>query len=49
MALILPLVLGVIGFFILVIWLDHSLNQNDDATTVGQFKKFQDSFTKGDK
>ena len=48
MSLIIPLLIGVAGFFGLVTWLDFRLNQNDDATTIGQFKKFQDSF-KGDK
>ena len=44
MALWIPLILAVLGFFALVTWLDFRLNQNDDATTIGQFKKFQDSF-----
>lgn len=48
MALWIPLILGVLGFFSFVTWLDYRLNKNDDATTIGQFKKFQDSF-KGDK
>ena len=48
MALWLPLIIGVLFFFAVVVWLDYSLNHNDDATTVGQFKKFQDAF-KGDK
>jgi len=48
MSLWLPLILAVLGFFAFVTWLDFRLNQNDDATTIGQFKKFQDSF-KGDK
>jgi hypothetical protein len=48
MSLWLPLILSVLGFFTLVTWLDFRLNQNDDATTIGQFKKFQDSF-KGEK
>jgi len=33
MSLIIPLLIGVAGFFGLVIWLDFRLNQNDDATT----------------
>lgn len=48
MSLWLPLILAVLGFFTLITWLDFRLNQNDDATTVGQFKKFQDAF-KGEK
>jgi len=48
MSLWLPLILSVLAFFTFVTWLDFRLNQNDDATTVGQFKKFQDSF-KGEK
>ena len=47
MTLWLPLIIAVLGFFALVTWLDYRLNQNDDATTIGQFKKFQNSF-KGD-
>jgi hypothetical protein len=37
-------IVAVLAFFLFVIWLDFQLNQNDDATTIGQFKKFQDSF-----
>ena len=48
MSLFIPLIIAVLGFFAFVTWLDYRLNQNDDATTIGQFKKFQDSF-KGDK
>ena len=47
MTLWLPLIIAVLGFFAFVTWLDYRLNQNDDATTIGQFKKFQNSF-KGD-
>ena len=49
MSFAIELILGVIAFFTFILWLDHNLNQNDDATTVGQFKKFQDSFNKGEK
>lgn len=48
MSLALPLIIGVIAFFGIIVLIDFKLNINDDATTVGQFKKFQDSF-KGDK
>lgn len=48
MSIALPVIIGIIGFFTFVIWLDHVLNENDDATTIGQFKKFQESF-KGEK
>ena len=47
MSLFIPLIIAVLGFFAFVTWLDYRLNQNDDATTIGQFKKFQNSF-KGD-
>jgi len=35
--------------FFPVIWLDFYMNKNDDDSTIAQFKKFQDSFIKGDK
>jgi len=44
MSLILPLVIATIAFVGLVTWLDFTLNKNDDATTIGQFEKFQKSF-----
>ena len=48
MSLIIAIAIIIVSSFALIIWLDNTLNQNDDATTIGQFKKFQDSF-KGEK